>query len=227
MAEYPSYRLRSSYEGKELPTGKYARAAMLALREGEGPIPLPALAKYYCSHFRSAARCPEFWMWSVLQTDLSRVVAKSGELCIGLLDPERRQQVQGSVSERKAPSTTHTQEPIGRRIDEKSLETMLANRPDLLESGLTLFQRQCRIPVGIIDLLFVDRERNYVVVEIKRPAADYREVVGQITTYMGWVRKNIAGPSQTVRGIIVVGKPNERLSYSIDQVSGVAVRSFF
>lgn len=87
--------------------------------------------------------------------------------------------------------------------------------------------RGCRIPVGIIDLLFVDRNRNYVVVEIKRPSADYREVVGQIATYMGWVRKNIAGSGQTVRGIIVVGEKNERLAYSVDQVPDVSVRPFF
>jgi RecB family endonuclease NucS len=78
-----------------------------------------------------------------------------------------------------------------------------------------------------MDLLCIDQKRNYVVVEIKRPAADYREVVGQITTYMGWVRKNIAAKGQSARGIIVVGRKNDRLDYSLDLVPGLSVRTFF
>ncbi|MCX6622377.1 MAG: endonuclease NucS [Acidobacteria bacterium] len=128
---------------------------------------------------------------------------------------------------KKELSSPPTKGSIAQRIDEKSLETMLANRPDWLESGLAVFQRQSRIPVGIIDLLCIDRNRNYVVVEIKRPAADYREVVGQITTYMGWVRKHIATKGQSVRGIIVVGKQNERLEYSLESIPDISVRTFF
>jgi RecB family endonuclease NucS len=156
--------------------------------------------------------------------------ARSGALCIGLTEAVRheldeRAGFKKKLSSRRAPGS------IAERMDEKSLETVLANRPDLIESGLTVFQRararQSRIPVGIIDLLCIDRHRNYVVVEIKRPAADYREVVGQITTYMGWVRRNIATKEQSVRGIIVVGRQSERLEYSLDLIPDISVRTFF
>lgn len=166
-------------------------------------------------------------MWHVLRSkELARVVATSGALCIGLTEVMRKEFDERAQFKKKL-SSLKDQCSIAQRLDEKSLETLLASRPDLLESGLSIFQRQCRIPVGIIDLLCIDRNRNYVVVEIKRPAADYREVVGQITSYMGWVRKNIATKGQSVRGIVVVGKQNERLEYSLDLIPDISVRPFF
>ena len=227
VVEYPTYGLKMPPESTKLPTGKYARTALLVLKEAKGPMALPALVHRYNAKYRHSALCPEFWMWHVLSgRELARAVARSGALCIGLTDAMRHELDERTNSGKKVPSSK-TQGSIAERIDEKSLETVLANRPDLLESGLTVFQRQSRIPVGIIDLLCIDRNRNYVVVEIKRPAADYREVVGQITTYMGWVRKHIATKGQSVRGIIVVGKQNERLEYSLDLIPDVSVRTFF
>lgn len=227
VVEYPRYRLKGSQESLKLPTGKYASTAVLALKEANGQMALPALVQRYNARYGHGALCPEFWMWHSLgRKELARVVVRSGALCIGLTDAMRRE-LDEKASLTKKPSSRRAQGSIAERMDEKSLETMLANRPDLIESGLTVFQRQSRIPVGIIDLLCIDRKRNYVVVEIKRPAADYREVVGQITTYMGWVRKNIATKGQSVRGIIVVGRKNDRLDYSLDLIPDISVRTFF
>ncbi len=52
-------------------------------------------------------------------------------------------------------------------------------------------------------------------------------VVDQITSWMGSVRWNIASKGQVVRGIIVVGRPSERLEYSLDLILDVRVRTFF
>lgn len=227
VLEYPKYNLKTSLERVKLPTGGYARAALLALKEAREPMPLPEIAQRYCAAHGGGPRCPEFWMWNALRSkELSRRVASRGALCVGLTEAMRHE-----VGEVPRPgvkiSQPRRQEPIAHRIDEKSLETLLVGRLDLLEPGLSLFQRQCRIPVGRIDLLCIDRNRNYVVVEIKRPKADFREVVGQITSYMGWVRKNIATKGQTARGIIVVGKQDERLKYSLESIPDVTVRTFF
>jgi RecB family endonuclease NucS len=183
-------------------------------------LSLPVIAQHYTRQTKSVARCPEYWMYRALEEQLTGVVSKTGQLRIRLAQGREPGLHVRNVR------TPLEEQPIGPRIDEKSLETLLVNRPDLLEEGLTLFQRQCRIAVGIIDLLFVDKNRNYVVVEIKRPSADYREVVGQITTYMGWVRKNIARDGQTVRGIIVIGKKNQHLEYSLDLLPNISVRTF-
>ena len=217
VAEYPKFRLKRALGAAKLPTGRCARAALIALDGNKGALSLSALAQHYKRESKSVARCPEYWMYCALEEQLAGVVNKTGQLRIRLAQAtEPGLRMKNPLEE----------QPIGPRIDEKSLETLLVNRPDLLEEGLTLFQRQCRIPVGRIDLLFVDRNRNYVVVEIKRPSADHREVVGQITTYMGWVRKNIAGSGQTVRGIIVVGKKSQHLEYSLDLLPDVTFRTF-
>jgi hypothetical protein len=220
VAEYPKFRLKRALEPANLPTRRYARlarTALVALEGSKGGLSLPVIAQHYSRQTKSVARCPEYWMYRALEEQLTGVVSKTGQLRIRL--------TQGGKTALQV-RTPLEEQPIGPRIDEKSLETLLANRPDLLEEGLTLFQRQCRIAVGIIDLLFVDRRRNYVVVEIKRPSADYREVVGQITTYMGWVRQHIARDSQTVRGIIVVGKKNQHLEYSLGLLPDITVRTF-
>lgn len=218
VAEYPKFRLKRALGAANLPTHGYARAALIALDGNKGTLSLSALAQHYKRESKSAARCPEYWMYCALEEQLAGVVSKTGQLRIRL--------AQATEPPGLCTKTPLEEQPIGPRIDEKSWETLLANRPDFLEEGLTLFQRQYRIPVGRIDLLFVDRNRNYVVVEIKRPAADHREVVGQITTYMGWVRKHIAGSGQTVRGIIVVGKKSQHLEYSLDLLPDVTFRTF-
>ncbi len=227
VVEYPKYGLKISPESLKLPRSKYARIALLALKETKRQVALPTLVNRYNAKYKHNARCPEFWMWHVLgRRDLTRLVTTNGALCVNLTK-SMREELNRSVHFKKKLSSLRTQGSIAQRIDEKSLETLLASRPDLLESGLTVFQRQSRIPVGIIDLLCIDRNRNYVVVEIKRPAADYREVVGQIATYMGWVRRHIARRGQAVRGIIVVGQQSERLEYSLDLLPDISVRTFF
>lgn len=227
VVEYPKYGLKSAPEAVKLPTRRYARTALLALKEATGQMALPALVQRYNAKYSHNAQCPEFWMWHVLRSrELARAIAVSGALCVDLTGAKRKELDERADFKREL-SSLKRQGSIAQRLDEKSLETVLASRPDLLEPGLTVFQRQCRIPVGIIDLLCIDRNRNYVVVEVKRPAAGYREVVGQITSYMGWVRKNIATKGQVIRGIIVVGKENERLEYSLDLIPNVSVRPFF
>ncbi len=227
VAECPGYTLKISPESLRLPAGRYARTALLAFRQAKGELSLPFLVQRYNAAYDHSAQCPEFWMWHVLrQRELLRVVSCRGALSVGLTDAMRNE-LEERANFKKRLSSLHPQGSIAQRIDEKSLETLLANRPDLLEPGLTVFQRQARIHVGIIDLLCIDKKRNYVVVEIKRPAADYREVVGQITSYMGWVRKNIATRGQSVRGIIVIGRQNERLAYSLELIPDVSVRTFF
>lgn len=89
------------------------------------------------------------------------------------------------LSRRWASLDSRTLGGVAERLDEKSIEIALANRPDLIEDGLRVFSRQHTTPVGIIDLLCLDPKRNYVVVEVKKPNVDLQKVVGQITRYMG------------------------------------------
>ncbi len=112
---------------------------------------------------------------------------------------------------------------------ESMLEEFIAGNLDSLEPGLKLFVdadgiegRQYDTGVGTIDLLCLDRNNNFVVIELKR-GKESDKVVGQIARYMGWVKAKLAIPSQNVRWIVILHNPtdnypkDERLLYSIVQ----------
>ena len=229
IVEYPIYRLKRSARKRDLPTGGYLHSAVLSLRESGQALPLDQIVEQHLRKCvpKSVARSPEFWMYKILEDEGAPFLARSGKLRIGL----RAEVPKKQAPERPAPKAQRTSrapaEPIGRGIDEKSLETLLVNRLDLLEPGLQLIKRQFSIEFGVIDLLCLDRKRNLVVVELKRPRADSRAVVGQIAAYMGWIRKHMAGPAQIVRGIIVVGREDKRLKYSLDLLDNIIVRPFY
>lgn len=116
---------------------------------------------------------------------------------------------------------------LTRSISEANLESLLAERLELLEAGLELVQTQYHCAgVGRIDILCKDREGNFVVVELKKFGAQHHSVLDQILRYMGYVKEHVAGASQTVRGIIVVGKVDEKLRYAVSAVSNVTVKTF-
>jgi hypothetical protein len=72
--------------------------------------------------------------------------------------------------------------------------------------------------VGYIDILAQDKQGNFVVIELKKGRKD-DEVIGQVLRYIGWVRRNLAKPSQEVRGMIIVGDRSPKLSYALQEVA--------
>jgi hypothetical protein len=82
---------------------------------------------------------------------------------------------------------------------------------------------QLSTPVGRIDFLCVDETTNaLVVVELKRGLPSDR-VVGQTARYMTWARFHLAGPGQSVEGLIVTHESDDRLQYSAAAVSGLGL----
>jgi len=71
--------------------------------------------------------------------------------------------------------------------------------------------------VGYIDILALDKDNNFVVVELKKGRKN-DEVVGQVMRYIGWVRSNLAEENQHVRGLIIVGKKDSSLDYALAEV---------
>jgi tetratricopeptide (TPR) repeat protein len=77
-----------------------------------------------------------------------------------------------------------------------------------------------------LDLLVEDLDtQDLIVVELKRGRAD-DAVVGQIASYMAWVRDHLAKPGQKVRGIICVHEASRSLHLSVSSVPELEIRGY-
>ncbi len=99
---------------------------------------------------------------------------------------------------------------------ESDLRNFLSKNLHLLEQGLRLYEEEgitgLEFPVGgrFIDILAVDKDGGYTVIELK-VSRGYDRVVGQLLRYMGWVAKHHAEATQEVRGAIVARQITEDL----------------
>jgi hypothetical protein len=67
-------------------------------------------------------------------------------------------------------------------------------------------------PVGLIDILAIDDGGCFFVFELKRGTSP-DHAIGQLTRYMGWVKKALAH-DKDVHGVIVAREINDRLKYA-------------
>jgi Predicted nuclease of the RecB family len=75
--------------------------------------------------------------------------------------------------------------------------------------------------IGRIDLLAVDEDDNYVVLELKvTKGADY--ALGQLLRYMGWVKAKLC-KDNTVKGVIVAPEIDNKLKYAASMVEDVTL----
>ena len=106
--------------------------------------------------------------------------------------------------------------PFGSISLGKDLENYIAANPQIIEPGLTLVKQQYVTPVGVIDILFKDRQGKYLVIETKKGSESDR-VIGQISRYIGYLEQ---GENKTTRGLIVVSDADDRLIYGLHALGG-------
>ena len=100
-------------------------------------------------------------------------------------------------------------------------ETELGKKYDLIYEEGELISQQYRTDIGIMDILAKDKkDGSYVVIELKRNQTS-DETIGQVTRYMGWIKKKL-GDSK-VKGIIVAGKFDEKLDYAQEMTPNIEV----
>jgi endonuclease len=110
---------------------------------------------------------------------------------------------------------------------EKDLRNYLSRNLHVLEEGLRLYEDEDRefngieFPVGgrFIDILALDRDGNFVVIELK-VSRGYDRVVGQLLRYMAWISSKLAA-GKKVRGMIVASEITEDLKLATSLIEGV------
>ena len=85
-------------------------------------------------------------------------------------------------------------------MDEAEIADYIARHPDIIEECLRIISRERRVGSGYIDILALDTDNRYVVIEVKRITAN-EEAVKQLYSYVEELRK--ANPKAPVRGVLV------------------------
>jgi endonuclease len=73
--------------------------------------------------------------------------------------------------------------------------------------------------VGIMDMLCIDENGDFVIIEIKRQATD--KTIGQILRYMGWTMEELCKDRQKVRGLIVAERKDIQLEFALKIIPNV------
>lgn len=129
---------------------------------------------------------------------------------------------------------TVADEPSGLFALEAHLRDYLArNLSSLLKisDSLTLYESEdgrsgveFQTEVGPIDVLAVDADGNFYVLELKlRRGPD--SAVGQILRYMGWIREHLAD-GKTVQGVIIAGEMGDKIRYAVSCVPDVMLLTY-
>jgi hypothetical protein len=113
---------------------------------------------------------------------------------------------------------------------ERDLEDHIFANLNQIEEGLQVYSeegvqgRQYTIDVGRIDILALDKNSNFVVIELKVGEAKYH-AIGQILSYMSWVRKNLAGERE-VRGLIIADDFDQKLRYATSELDNLELKKY-
>jgi RecB family endonuclease NucS len=114
---------------------------------------------------------------------------------------------------------------------ENHLRDYLAQNLETIEQGLQLYADENGIlgveyatPIGRIDILAVDRDGGFVVIELKvgrGPDA----VCGQLLRYKAWVSRHLAEGRRT-RGVIIAQTVSDKIRYAMSEAKDVTAYEY-
>ena len=138
----------------------------------------------------------------------------------------------GPIYEGKPEDEEDVEQPeVGEFAYERDLQHFLSKNLSLIETGLRLYEEEgitgVEFPVGgrRIDILALDEDNDYVVIELK-VSRGYDRVVGQLLRYMAWIKRNQADDGQNVRGIIVARQISEDLLLACSELDSVGLYEY-
>jgi len=114
----------------------------------------------------------------------------------------------------------HIREQVPSRLShtdvklEKHLESWIENDPELLQGGLTIVGRQIHLAGGTADLLALDTQGRWVVIEVKRGTI-YRDAIAQILDYAASIRE-LAGAELRKKIVSYLSSRGGRLENVLD-----------
>ena len=96
-----------------------------------------------------------------------------------------------------------------------------AHEYDIYEDEGERTGQQYATPAGIIDILCESKNKDsLLVIELKRGRAS-DIVIGQLLRYMGYVKAELAGDSQTVKGVIIALENDDKLNWALSMTSNI------
>jgi len=121
-------------------------------------------------------------------------------------------------------------------FQESNLRDFIAANLDAIEPGLRLYDSEgratefpCKLAgrrrSGSIDILAVDAEGAFVVIECKLGPAT-PSALGQILGYIAWVNRHMRALGPPVRGIIVASEVTPFLALAVRFLKGVSITVF-
>lgn len=117
---------------------------------------------------------------------------------------------------------------------EDDLQQFLGKNLELIEPDLQLYKDDdddeitgLEFPAGerFIDILATDKQKDYVVIELK-VSKGYDRVVGQLLRYMAWIKQNLATENQKVRGVIIAREISDDLIMATSLIPDVTLLEY-
>lgn len=123
--------------------------------------------------------------------------------------------------------------------DEFAMETHLrdflakGNNLNQVETGLRIYENNGKTGIeyeidngkGRIDILAIDSNNNFVVIELKLRRGR-NKALGQLLYYMGWMDANFGSKAQSCRGLIIANDISEELKIAVSQVPRVKLARY-
>ena len=185
-------------------------------------------------------RRPVRWLdRSIAKKDMSEGLKGScGSIGTVALISKHRDELESFLAGHEAPRITTTDESIEDPATfalEKHLEDFLVTNWKATELGHTFdiyedddekLGQQYPTDTGPIDILAISKDRKTIlVIELKRGRAS-DAVIGQTLRYMGYVKDELAESDQTVRGLVIALKDDQRLRRVLSMVPAITFKRY-
>ena len=105
---------------------------------------------------------------------------------------------------------------------ESTLRDYLASNPQLIEKEMSLIQTEYQTIVGPIDILCIDKQNRFVVIEVKK-TKDSDKAVGKILRYMGAIKEE---KKQEPRGILIMYEEDVKINYALKVLNNIELKYY-